>query len=271
MPELPEVETTCRGLEPHLCGHRIAATRIRDGRLRWPVSPDLATQTQGQLIVGVKRRAKYILVSLDDGTIIIHLGMSGSLRLASGNEQARRHDHVEIELDNGLVLRLHDPRRFGSVHYTTRDPLRHHLLASLGVEPLSDAFTGKLLKQHAASRRVAVKSFIMDSRVVVGVGNIYASESLFLAGIHPTRPAGRIALHRYEGLVAAIREVLSKAIAQGGTTLRDFVNGVGEPGYFAQSLRVYGRAQQPCTICGNPVSSRVIAQRNTFFCMHCQR
>jgi formamidopyrimidine-DNA glycosylase len=239
--------------------------------LRWPVSEDVATQPRGQLIHGVKRRAKYILISLDRGTIIIHLGMSGSLRLGSGNEPPRRHDHVEIELDNGRVLRLHDPRRFGSVHFTDADPLRHRLLASLGVEPLSDAFTAQLLKQCAGTRRVAVKNFIMDSAIVVGVGNIYASESLFLAGIHPARPAGRIALHRYEGLVAAIRDVLSKAIAHGGTTLRDFVNGVGEPGYFAQSLRVYGRAQQPCTICGTPISSRVIAQRNTFFCVHCQR
>ena len=271
MPELPEVETTRRGLAPYVSGQRITAVRIRDARLRWPVSPRVATQPCGQLIHGVTRRAKYLLINLDRGTIIIHLGMSGSLRLASGNEPPRTHDHIEIELDNGLVLRLHDPRRFGSVHFTAADPLQHRLLSSLGVEPLTDAFTATVLKQHAGTRRVAVKNFIMDARIVVGVGNIYASESLFLAGIHPTRPAGRISLNRYEGLVAAIRDVLSKAIEQGGTTLRDFVNGVGEPGYFAQSLCVYGRAQQPCTICGSPISSRVIAQRNTFFCARCQR
>jgi formamidopyrimidine-DNA glycosylase len=271
VPELPEVETTCRGLAPHLSGRRIQAVRIRDGRLRWPVASQVATQPCGQSILSVTRRAKYLLINLDNGTIIIHLGMSGSLRLISGNEAPRTHDHVEIELDNGLVLRLHDPRRFGSVHFTDADPLRHRLLATLGVEPLSEAFTAKRLKQHATGRRIAVKNFIMDSKIVVGVGNIYASESLFIAGIHPTRPAQRIALQRYEGLVAAIREVLNKAIAQGGTTLRDFVNGAGEPGYFAQSLRVYGRAGLPCMICGHLITSRVVAQRNTFFCAHCQR
>jgi formamidopyrimidine-DNA glycosylase len=271
MPELPEVETTCRGLAPHLCGQRIRAVRIRDPRLRWPVAANVATQPCGQLIVGVSRRAKYLLINLENGTIIIHLGMSGSLRLGSGNEAPRTHDHVEIELGNALVLRLHDPRRFGSIHFTDADPIRHRLLASLGVEPLSNAFTAQRLKRHSASRRVAVKTFIMDSKVVVGIGNIYASEALFLAGIHPTRPAGRIALHRYEDLVAAVRDVLSKAIEQGGTTLRDFVNGAGEPGYFAQSLRVYGRADLPCTICATPITSRVVAQRNTFFCIRCQR
>lgn len=271
MPELPEVETTCRGLAPHVCGRRIVAVRIRDGRLRWPVSPSVATQSCKQLIHSVTRRAKYLLINLDHGTIIIHLGMSGSLRLASGNEAPRPHDHLEVELDNGQILRLHDPRRFGSVHFTKADPMQHRLLASLGVEPLSDSFSAHLLKQCAGVRRVAVKNFIMDSKVVVGVGNIYASESLFLAGIHPNRAAGRIALQRYEGLVRAIRDVLSMAISQGGTTLRDFVNGVGEPGYFAQSLRVYGRAKQPCSICDTPITSRVIAQRNTFFCTHCQR
>lgn len=271
MPELPEVETTRRGLEPFLSGQRIAAVHIHDPRLRWPVSPQVATAPCGQLIHSVSRRAKYLLIHLEHGTIIIHLGMSGSLRLASGNESPRTHDHVEFLLENGHVLRLHDPRRFGSVHFTEDDPLHHRLLSSLGVEPLSDAFTAPLLKSKAGSRKVAVKNLIMDAKIVVGVGNIYASESLFLAGIHPSRPAGRIALQRYEGLVAAIRKVLAKAITQGGTTLRDFVNGVGEPGYFAQSLQVYGRAQQPCTICGSPISSRIIAQRNTFFCAKCQR
>ena len=172
MPELPEVETTCRGLDSHVRGQRIIAVRIRDKRLRWPISSDVATQPCGQLIHGIKRRAKYLLVNLDHGTIIIHLGMSGSLRLTSGNEAPRLHDHVEIELENGLIMRLHDPRRFGSVHFTSADPLRHPLLVSLGVEPLSDGFTAQFLKQHAGKRRVAVKNFIMDSKLVVGVGNI---------------------------------------------------------------------------------------------------
>jgi formamidopyrimidine-DNA glycosylase len=197
--------------------------------------------------------------------------MSGSLRLVSGNEAPRRHDHIEITLEGGRVLRYHDPRRFGSLHYSTSAPERHWLLVNLGVEPLSQDFSGALLKTASARRTSAVKTLIMDSRVVVGVGNIYASESLFLAGIHPGRPAGRVSLARYVALAQSIRSVLERAIADGGTTLRDFVNGVGEPGYFAQELAVYGRAGAPCRRCGNPVNSRVLAQRSTFFCGRCQR
>jgi formamidopyrimidine-DNA glycosylase len=271
LPELPEVETTCRGIEPHLCGRRIVRVDVRDRRLRWPVDTDLPRRLEGQRIVGVSRRAKYLLLEVEHGTLIVHLGMSGSLRVVSNNEAPRSHDHVEIEVRGGRVLRLHDPRRFGSVHYTPDPPLRHWLLANLGVEPLCADFDGALLKAAAARRRSPVKTLVMDARVVVGVGNIYACESLFLAGIDPRRAAMRVGLERYRVLASCIQRVLADAIRNGGTTLRDFVNAVGEPGYFAQSLNVYGRAGEPCTSCGSPVRSRVIAQRNTFFCSVCQR
>lgn len=271
MPELPEVETTRRGIEPHLRGRRILDVVVRDARLRWPVPADLPALLRGQCVTQVTRRAKYLLIGLERGTVIVHLGMSGSLRVASGNEPPRTHDHVDLLLQGGRVLRLHDPRRFGSIHYTQADPGTHRLLADLGVEPLSEAFDGSLLVRAAQLRRSAVKSLIMDGRVVVGVGNIYASESLYLAGIHPARSCARIAPHRYARLAMAIRQVLASAIADGGTTLRDFVNGVGEPGYFAQSLNVYGRAGEPCRGCGAVITARVIAQRNTFFCARCQR
>ena len=270
MPELPEVETTRRGIGPYLRGQRITRLTVRESRLRWPVDPHLPRLAEGQQVKGVRRRGKYLLIDLEAGCIVVHLGMSGSLRLGSGNEAPKQHDHVEITLESGRVLRYHDPRRFGSFHYTGDDPLGHPLLARLGVEPLSEDFNGALLKQAAGRRRSAVKMLIMDAHVVVGVGNIYASESLFLAGIHPARAAGRIALARYDALADAIRSVLGRAIAEGGTTLRDFVNGVGEPGYFAQSLAVYGRAGEPCRCCGGTIRSRVLGQRSTFFCSHCQ-
>jgi formamidopyrimidine-DNA glycosylase len=271
MPELPEVETTRRGIEPHLRGQRITDVVVRDARLRWPVPADLRAVLRGQRVIGVARRAKYLLIALERGTLIVHLGMSGSLRVASGNEPPRPHDHVDLLLDGGRMLRLHDPRRFGSVHFTPDDPARYWLLADLGAEPLSEAFDGALLARAAHGRRAAVKTLIMDARVVVGVGNIYASESLYLAGIHPARGCARIASARYAALAQSIRHVLSRAIADGGTTLRDFVNAVGEPGYFAQSLNVYGRAGSPCRSCGAAIKSRVIAQRNTFYCALCQR
>jgi formamidopyrimidine-DNA glycosylase len=271
MPELPEVETTRRGIEPHLRGRRIVDVVVREARLRWPVAADLPALLRGQQVTQVTRRAKYLLIGLERGTVIVHLGMSGSLRVASGNEPPRPHDHVDLLLHGGRVLRLHDPRRFGSIHYTHADPGTHRLLAALGVEPLSEAFDGGVLTRAAQARRGAVKTLIMDSHIVVGVGNIYASESLYLAGIHPARSCARIAPRRYASLAAAIRQVLASAIADGGTTLRDFVNGVGEPGYFAQSLNVYGRAGAPCRGCGAPIKARVIAQRNTFFCTRCQR
>ena len=271
MPELPEVETTRRGIAPHVEGRSVVALRVHEPRLRWPLDPGLAQSVVGRRVLEVARRAKYLLLRFDHGTLIVHLGMSGSLRIASAQQPRRAHDHVELVLDDSRMLRYHDPRRFGSMHFHPGDPLAHWLLAGLGVEPLDRTFDGALLKAAAARRRGPVKSLLMDSHVVVGVGNIYASESLHLAGIHPSRPALRVSLARYEGLSQTVKQVLASAIRDGGTTLRDFVNGVGEPGYFAQSLSVYGRAGEACRRCGAAVRSRIIAQRNTFFCTGCQR
>lgn len=270
MPELPEVETTRRGIAAHLVGQRITGCVVREPRLRWPVDPRLDGLLRDREVRSVGRRAKYLIVTLDRGSLIVHLGMSGSLRITSGNTAPRKHDHVEIQLGDGRVLRYHDPRRFGSIHHVSGSPHEHPLLRDLGVEPLSEQFDGALLHAAARGRRASVKQFIMDAHVVVGVGNIYASESLHLSGIHPARAAGRIALARYRVLADIIRGVLERSIEQGGTTLRDFVNETGEPGYFAQDLSVYGRDGKPCKRCGSAIRSRVIGQRSTFYCPHCQ-
>lgn len=269
MPELPEVETTRRGLTPHVVGKRITEVRVRDARLRWPVPDNYAAILRGTRIDAIERRAKYLLWHTARGTSIVHLGMSGSLRVISPETPPRKHDHIEWQLDSGMVVRLHDPRRFGCVLWTD-DPDAHKLLKSLGPEPLGNEFHGGWLFERSRNRKQAVKNFIMDNKQVVGVGNIYASEALFRAGIHPTRPAGRISLERYDTLVTAIRAVLSDAIQAGGTTLRDFLNDSGEPGYFKQSLAVYGRAGEPCKSCGTEVRSKVIGQRNSFYCSTCQ-
>ena len=271
MPELPEVETTRRGIAPHLEGRRIAAVTVREPRLRWPVDPDLPARLEGQTVLSVGRRAKYLLLATDAGTVILHLGMSGSLRLVPAGTAPGRHDHLDVCLDDGRCLRLNDPRRFGSVHWTEGAPEGHRLLAALGPEPLAAAFDGAHLYGLSRGRRAPVKAFLMDSRVVVGVGNIYASEALFRAGIHPRRPAGRIARARYERLAEAVRMVLGEAIAAGGTTLRDFVDSTGRPGYFAQSLRVYGNEGATCVDCGQKIRKEVIAQRATYYCGRCQR
>ena len=271
MPELPEVETTRRGIAPHLIGQRIDECVVRDGRLRWPVDSALSQRISGARIGSISRRAKYLLVETDRGTVIIHLGMSGSLRITTNNVAVEKHDHVDFRLSNSQLLRYHDPRRFGSIHFVRENPMQHPLLASLGVEPLEDSFSGELLHAAGRNRRGPVKQLIMDGHVVVGVGNIYASEALFLAGIHPSRPARRIALVRYQRLAQAIRRILTQAIERGGTTLRDFVNESGQPGYFAQELAVYGRSGKPCHKCGGPLRNRVISQRNTFLCPVCQR
>lgn len=270
MPELPEVETTRRGLEPHVVGRRIETVRVRDGRLRWPVPDDFAQLQSGVRVNSMDRRAKYLLWRSERGTTLVHLGMSGSLRLVSPDTPARKHDHVEWILDSGMVVRLHDPRRFGCVLWAEQ-PESHPLLRDLGPEPLGDDFTAKHLFSGSRGRKLAVKNYIMDAKQVVGVGNIYASEALFRAGIHPLRAAGRVSLGRYATLVAAIRAVLSDAISAGGTTLRDFLRDTGEPGYFKQSLNVYGREGEPCKTCGNVVRSRVIGQRSSFYCTACQR
>lgn len=274
MPELPEIETARRGLGPLLIGRRVTGWQIRNASLRWPVR--IPSQLRGRNIVGVRRRAKYLIVELASangeisGGLIFHLGMSGSLRVLPSGSPPRTHDHVDIRLSGGRLLRLHDPRRFGSVHWQPGRVEDHWLLAGLGVEPLAADFTGGYLKGRARGRRMAVKNLIMDGRVVVGVGNIYANEALFLAGIRPTLRAGRVTRIGYDRLVAAIRLVLTRAIEMGGTTLRDFVNQDGNPGYFKQSLNVYGRGGRPCGHCGSTLKSIRQSQRATVFCPKCQ-
>ena len=270
MPELPEVETIRRGIEPHVAGRRIESVTIRDPRLRWPVPSDLAGRLPGQRIRSVRRRAKYLLLDTESGTVMIHLGMSGRLQVVASDYPVRKHDHADIALDTGDVLRFHDPRRFGSILWSD-DPSSHPLLASLGPEPFDPAFDGDHLYRRARGRRIAVKAFIMDAGTVVGVGNIYASEALFRAGIHPTRPAGRVSRARMIALAAAIRHVLGRAIEAGGTTLRDFYGGDGSPGYFQQELSAYGRTGEPCQRCGEPIRQKVVGQRSTFYCAACQR
>ncbi len=271
MPELPEVETTRRGIEPHLLGRRVIGLVIRQRQLRWPVPHTLDRALPGQIIRGVHRRGKYLLLATDVGTAILHLGMSGSLRLVPCAAPIGKHDHVDIQLDSGQSLRLTDPRRFGALLWTAEPAEQHELLAKLGPEPLSDDFDGAHLFNSACKRKVAVKQFIMDSHIVVGVGNIYASEALFMAGIHPTRPAGRVSRDRYNALASAIKHILAASIKMGGTTLRDFVGGDGKPGYFKQTLRVYDRLGEPCRQCGAPIRSKRIGQRSSFYCVQCQR
>jgi formamidopyrimidine-DNA glycosylase len=272
VPELPEVETTRRGVAPHVGGRTITAVAVRESRLRQPVPPNLDTVLLGQTLHTVRRRAKYLLFDFDLGTLIVHLGMSGSLRVVPARTPSQLHDHIDLEFDRHYCLRLRDPRRFGLMLWTTEDPSHHPLLAALGPEPWDPAFNTAYLAAQAQSRTGAVKNFLMDGHVVVGVGNIYASESLHRAGIHPSRPARRISAVRYGGLVAAVREVLNAAITFGGTTLRDFIHEDGKPGYFRNELRVYDRAGELCLQCGKAaIQSRVIGQRMSYFCPRCQR
>ncbi|WP_305857897.1 bifunctional DNA-formamidopyrimidine glycosylase/DNA-(apurinic or apyrimidinic site) lyase [Balneatrix alpica] len=270
MPELPEVETTRRGVSPHLVGQRIQAVRVHHQQLRWPVPGDLSERLPGAQVLGVERRAKYLLLGTSAGTLLVHLGMSGSLRLAEADSPRLKHDHIELELGSGQVLRYCDPRRFGAWLWAGEEPLAHPLLAKLGPEPLSADFDADYLYQCAKGKSQAVKTFIMDNHVVVGVGNIYASESLFMAGILPDRAAGSISKARYAKLVEAIKFVLDRSITQGGTTLRDFVGGDGKPGYFQQQLQVYGRSGEPCRHCATPIKKLVLGQRASFYCSHCQ-
>ncbi len=271
MPELPEVEITRQGIAPIAEGRRVTEVRIRNSRLRWPISPELAQELPGQIIHSIERRAKYLLLRAETGTVIMHLGMSGSLRFVAPARPANRHEHADILLDDDYCLRLHDPRRFGALLWTRDDPHTHPLLASLGQEPLDVAFNGAALYERACGRRQAVKAFITDSHNVAGVGNIYANEALFVAKIHPQRAAGRISRARYCVLANAIQQVLRDAIRQGGTTLRDFTGSDGRPGHFRQSLRVYGRCTAACVICQRPLRGVRIAQRSTVYCAHCQR
>jgi formamidopyrimidine-DNA glycosylase len=273
LPELPEVEVIRRGIVSHLEGRRIAAAQIRNPHLRWPVPPDLDQTLRGAEIYRVMRRGKYILLDCGKGTLILHLGMSGSLRLlpAAPTKPPEKHDHADLILDNGVVLRLRDPRRFGAILWTHSDVMKHALLAQLGPEPLTEAFTGTLLYRRTRGRRASIKEVLMNSRIVVGVGNIYANEALFRAGIAPTTPAGQLDAARCEKLVRAIKITLDLAIEAGGSTLRDFVDSGGNPGYFQQQYWVYGRAGKPCRTCGIVISQIRQGQRSSFYCPHCQK
>lgn len=269
MPELPEVETTRRGLLPALTNRRIKNVQVRNIHLRWPVAADFAMRLQGETILDVQRRAKYLLIQLRQGYVIWHLGMSGSLRVLPAHVPPRMHDHVDVLLDDNHLLRFNDPRRFGCVIWSA-DPYQHKLLKNLGPEPLSDVFNIDYLVNKAKGRSVSIKQFIMNANIVVGVGNIYASEALFHAGIRPRRAAGRIKREELVRLVKAIKKVLSSAIKQGGTTLRDYVNADGNPGYFRQKLFVYERAGEPCRKCKTPIVQITQGQRSTYYCSHCQ-
>lgn len=271
MPELPEVETTRRGIAPHAEGNTITGVVVYNRRLRWPISARLGAALTGQTITHIRRRAKYLIFDTAGGSMIIHLGMSGSLRLGDAKDTLKKHDHLEVRLGNGRLLRFNDPRRFGSVFWTTAPPDRHKRLAHLGAEPLAPALSGAYLHTQAAHRKTNVKHFIMDARVVVGVGNIYASESLHTAGIHPKRPAGNISRPRYEKLAQAIKTTLTAAIESGGSTLNDFVKPDGKPGYFQHQFRVYGKAGRPCGRCGAAIKKITQGQRSTYYCAGCQR
>jgi formamidopyrimidine-DNA glycosylase len=271
MPELPEVETTRRGIAPALIGRRAIDVVVRDRRLRWPIAAHLEASIARQTVRRVERRAKYLLIGFDSGTLIVHLGMSGSLRILDAAVPPKPHDHWDIYLDSGKVLRFHDPRRFGSAHWTDGNPLEHPLLAKLAPEPLSEEFDAEHLFRATRKHSVAIKQFIMNSRMVVGVGNIYASEALFRAGIAPRRAARRLTRAQAGALAQAIKDVLAEAIDIGGTTLRDYVNADGIPGYFRQKLFVYERNGQPCRVCKAAVKQFVQGQRSTYWCSTCQR
>ncbi len=277
MPELPEVETTRRGIEKHLIGRPIIDIRVRHAGLRWPVA--LPDSLLGQKIQGVNRRAKYLLLQLASGGVIIHLGMSGSLRILDQDRPAAKHDHVDLVfgvrgqrgVDRDLILRYTDPRRFGSFHYQAGEVQEHWLLQKLGVEPLQDAFSGNLLYRLSRGRKTAIKNFLMDQHVVVGVGNIYASEALFHAGIRPNIRASRLTRPTAAVLARWVKQTLKDAIRSGGTTLKDFTAADGRPGYFGQKLYVYGREGEPCRRCGSPIKQVLTGQRMSFYCPNCQR
>lgn len=271
MPELPEVETSRRGIAPHLKGLRISTFEVRNSSLRWPVPVDELQALAGETINEIERRGKYIKLICDSGYILIHLGMSGSLRVLLQPEPPKKHDHVDLVMENGAILRFNDPRRFGCWLFQSGKMQEHPLLASLGPEPLQDEFNAEYLYTQSRKKAQPIKTFIMDSHVVVGVGNIYASEALFMAGIHPGRAAGKISRVRYELLVKAIKSILAAAIKQGGTTLRNFINSEGKPGYFKQQLMVYGRKGESCHQCSSLIKIAKHAQRSTFYCAECQK
>ena len=271
MPELPEVESTRRGLEREVVGHTIATTVVRDRRLRWLVPTELPRKLARREIRGVRRRAKYLLIEVGTGTVLVHLGMSGSLRLLDASTAPRPHDHIDLVLDDGRCVRYHDPRRFGCWLWIDSEPSRHRLLAHLGPEPLGPAFDGAWLHERLRGRTAPIKTLLMDSRIVAGIGNIYANEALFIAGIDPRRAGGRVARGRIDRLVCALRQVLSVALEAGGTTLRDYARTDGAAGEFASRLDMYGRDGEPCPRCATPIAKTILAQRTTWFCRRCQR
>jgi formamidopyrimidine-DNA glycosylase len=270
MPELPEVETTRKGIAPYVVGEVVKDIIIRQRQLRWPIPATLKRSLKNQLIRKLRRRAKYLLFYTDKGCMILHLGMSGSLRIINDKQTHEKHDHVDIIFESNHLLRFRDPRKFGSILWTKNDPLDHKLIHHLGPEPLSDEFNTDYLYARSRKRKQAIKVFIMNSPIVVGVGNIYASEALFRAGIKPTQKAGSVSKTRYEKLVIEIKSVLAEAIEKGGTTLRDFFNGDGKPGYFSQELQVYNREGESCKKCKRKIKMIRLGQRSTFYCSHCQ-
>ena len=270
MPELPEVETTRRGLAPHVEGRIVTAATLRRADLRWPIPAEISEVLPGQRIDAVRRRAKYLLLDTGAGSALLHLGMSGSLRVVPADTPVRAHDHVDLALDSGRLLRFNDPRRFGCLLWQAPGEV-HELLAGLGPEPLSEEFDGDYLFEMSRGRSAPVKTFLMDQRVVVGVGNIYVAEALFAAGVSPLRAAGKVSRDRYLRLAEAIRRILGHAITRGGTTLRDFISPDGAPGYFELELLAYGRGGEPCPRCGRPLKQASIGQRATVWCSHCQR
>ncbi len=270
MPELPEVETVKRGIAPHIENKIIQQVILRERRLRWEIPAELANILRGQQVVTVTRRGKYLLLKCTEGHLIIHLGMSGRLIIVTPEIELKKHDHVDFIFDDQCWLRYHDPRRFGCILWTSEPIAEHPLLVEMGVEPLESEFTGDYLFSRAQHKKIAVKKFIMDNQIVVGVGNIYANESLFLAGIHPLRAVNSISLEKFQQLVLIIQRVLTAAIAQGGTTLKDFTNSEGKAGYFQQQLKVYGRAGELCEQCGKVIEHIRISQRASYFCPHCQ-
>lgn len=272
MPELPEVETTRRGIHPHVENQIITDIVIRQHQLRWKIPHNLSNELSGKIVNTTLRRGKYLLLTIEQGALILHLGMSGSLRiLTSSIPPAKKHDHVDIKFSNQVVLRFTDPRRFGALLWVKQQPYQHPLLINLGPEPLTHEFSTNYLWNAAQSRSTPIKSLIMDNKVVVGVGNIYAAESLFLAKINPLQPAKSLSRDRIQELVKAIKFILRQAIQRGGTTLKDFVNSEGKPGYFVNQLKVYGRDGLPCVVCSQPLSALHIGQRNTVYCAYCQR
>ena len=270
MPELPEVEITRLGISPHITGQEIKDVVIRNKNLRWPISATLKKNLLTRKFQKIDRRGKYLLCYTNHGCMMMHLGMSGSLRIVDCTIKPEKHDHLDIMFESGSILRFNDPRRFGSVIWTKKDPLQHKLIKHLGPEPLSEEFNGEWLYRRSRKRAQPLKNFIMDNHNVVGVGNIYASESLFLAGINPKRKAGNVSPQRYKLLASAIKKILTRSIKQGGTTLRDFVNSDGKPGYFQQQLNIYAKTGQPCPKCGSIIKELKLGQRSSFYCANCQ-